>query len=156
MPRPDDLSGSHVALHQDSTLIAVIEMSQSNWLVAGMVPGLARHPLKKLEPDHEALLRLLRRACKSLGAGPWVPAPVGSWLAGERGLVPKLVWRVKLVAEPEPGVATETEVAHIERGNEVGRDRPEPGGAADGHRPALAKATPPPSNGPVFSFCRPV
>jgi len=29
--------------------------------------------------------------------------------------VPKLVWRVKLVAELEPGVATETEVARIER-----------------------------------------
>jgi hypothetical protein len=34
--------------------------------------------------------------------------------------VPKLVWRVELVAELEPGVATETEVAHIERGEEVG------------------------------------
>ena len=29
--------------------------------VAGIVPGLERHPLKKLEPDQEALLRLLRR-----------------------------------------------------------------------------------------------
>src|SRR3712207_5041431 len=36
-------------------------MSQSSWLVAGIVPGLGRHPLKKLEPDQEALLRLLRR-----------------------------------------------------------------------------------------------
>jgi transposase len=61
MPRPDDLSRSLVALHQDSTLIAVIELSQSSWLVAGIVPGLARQPLKKLEPDQEALLRLLRR-----------------------------------------------------------------------------------------------
>ena len=31
------------------------------------------------------------------------------------GLVAKLVWRVKLVAELEPGVVTETELAHIER-----------------------------------------
>ena len=61
MPRPEDLSRSLVALHQDSTLIAVIELSQSSWLVAGMVPGLERQPLKKLEPDQEALLRLLRR-----------------------------------------------------------------------------------------------
>ena len=61
MPRPNDLSRSLVALHQDSTLIAVIELSQSSWLVAGIVPGLARQPLKKLEPDQEALLRLLRR-----------------------------------------------------------------------------------------------
>jgi hypothetical protein len=34
--------------------------------------------------------------------------------------VPKLVWRVKLVAKLEPGVATETEVARFERGEEVG------------------------------------
>ena len=61
MPRQDDLSRSLVALQQDSTLIAVVELSQSSWLVAGIVPGLARHPLKKLEPDQEALLRLLRR-----------------------------------------------------------------------------------------------
>ena len=61
MPQSDDLSRSPVPLHQDSTLIAVVELSQSSWLVAGIVPGLARHPLKKLEPDPEALLRLLRR-----------------------------------------------------------------------------------------------
>jgi hypothetical protein len=61
MPRPDDLSRSLVALQQDSTLIAVIELSQSSWLVAGIVPGLSRHPLKNLEPDREGLLRLLRR-----------------------------------------------------------------------------------------------
>lgn len=34
--------------------------------------------------------------------------------------MPKLVWRVKLVAELEPGVATETEVGRFERGEEVG------------------------------------
>ena len=61
MPRQDDLSRSLVTLQQDSTLIAVVELSQSSWLVAGIVPGLARHPLKKLEPDQQALLRLLRR-----------------------------------------------------------------------------------------------
>ena len=33
--------------------------------------------------------------------------------------MPKLVWRVKLVAELGPGVTTETEVARIERGEEA-------------------------------------
>ena len=47
--RNDDLSRSLVALEQDATLIAVIEMSQSSWLVAGIVPGVERQPLKKLE-----------------------------------------------------------------------------------------------------------
>jgi transposase len=61
MPQRNDLSRSLVALDQESTLIAVIEMSQSSWLVAGIVPGIERHPLKKLDPDEEALLRLLQR-----------------------------------------------------------------------------------------------
>jgi transposase len=61
MPKPNDLSRSLVALSQDSTVISVVEMSQSSWLVAGIVPGIERHPLKKLEVDEEALLRLLLR-----------------------------------------------------------------------------------------------
>jgi len=40
MPQQDDLSRSLVALEQDATLIAVIEMGQSNWLVAGIVASL--------------------------------------------------------------------------------------------------------------------
>jgi transposase len=61
MPQQNDLSRSDTPLEQQSTLIAVVEMSQSSWLVAGIVPGLERHPLKKLAPDEEALLRLLHR-----------------------------------------------------------------------------------------------
>jgi len=61
MPQPNDLSRSPIALNQDGTLIAVIEMSQSSWLVAGIVPGIARHPLKKLAADAAALLGLLER-----------------------------------------------------------------------------------------------
>jgi transposase len=61
MPETNDLSKSLVALAPDSTLIAVIEMSQSTWLVGGIVPGVARHPLKKAAPDQDALLMLLHR-----------------------------------------------------------------------------------------------
>src|SRR4051795_8671221 len=61
MPEFNDQSQSHTVLKQDSTLIAVLEMSQSAWLVAGLLPGIERHPLKKIEPDEAALLRLLRR-----------------------------------------------------------------------------------------------
>jgi transposase len=61
MPQRNDLSRSLVALDQSSTVIAVIEMSRSSWLVAGIIPGVDRHPLKKLEPDQESVLRLLRR-----------------------------------------------------------------------------------------------
>ena len=45
----------------DGTLIAVIEMSLSSWLVAGIVPGVERQPLKKLAVDENALLKLLHR-----------------------------------------------------------------------------------------------
>ena len=61
MPQPNGLSRSLAALDQDSTLIAVIEISQSSWLVAGIVPGINRQPLKKLAADEVALLQLLYR-----------------------------------------------------------------------------------------------
>src|ERR687891_1603242 len=56
-----DPSRSLTALEQDSTVIAVIEMSQSKWLVAAVIPGVERQPLKKLDADEEALLKLLHR-----------------------------------------------------------------------------------------------
>src|SRR3954454_4349010 len=59
MPQPNDLSRSLVALDQNSTIIAVIEMSQSSWLVAGVLPGIERQPRKKLEPSPEQLLAVL-------------------------------------------------------------------------------------------------
>jgi transposase len=61
MSQPNDLSRSLTSLEQDSTIIAVIEMSQSSWLVAGIVPGIERHPLKKIEPSEEELICLLMR-----------------------------------------------------------------------------------------------
>src|SRR6195256_2303838 len=61
MQTPNDLSQSRIVLKQDSTLIAVIEMSLSNWLVAGIVPGVERQPLKKLAVDESTLLKLLHR-----------------------------------------------------------------------------------------------
>lgn len=57
----DDLSRSLVAFEANSTMTVVVEMSESSWLVAGLVPGVDRQPLKKLEPDPMALLRLLER-----------------------------------------------------------------------------------------------
>ena len=61
MPPQDDLSRSRVTLDQASTLIAVIEMSQASWLVAAIVPGIDRHPLKKIAANQADLLALLRR-----------------------------------------------------------------------------------------------
>ena len=61
MAQLNDLSRSLVPLEPHGTLVAVIEMSQSSWLAAGIVPGIERQPAKKLDPDPAALLRLLRR-----------------------------------------------------------------------------------------------
>ncbi len=61
MTQIDDLSRSLVALEQDTTLIAAVELSQSSWLVGAIVPGLERQPQKKLEPDPSTLLKLLER-----------------------------------------------------------------------------------------------
>ena len=47
MPQSNDLSRSLAALDQDSTLIVVIEMSQSSWLVAGIIPGHQPPAVKK-------------------------------------------------------------------------------------------------------------
>src|SRR5271157_3453681 len=57
----NDLSRCLDPLDMDATVIAVIEMSQLSWLVAGLVPGVERQPLKKLAIDERALLNLLSR-----------------------------------------------------------------------------------------------
>jgi hypothetical protein len=61
MSKPNDFSRSPTAFEQNSTLVAVIEMSLSSWLVAGLVQGMERQPLKKLDTDEDALLKLLHR-----------------------------------------------------------------------------------------------
>src|ERR1700740_1135346 len=57
----NDFSRCHDPLDMDATVIAVIEMSQSSWLVAGIVPGIERQPLKKLAINGHGLLNLLNR-----------------------------------------------------------------------------------------------
>ena len=61
MAQVNDLSRSLTAFDPISTLVVVVEMSKASWLVSGAVPGVERQPLKKLEPDATALLRLIER-----------------------------------------------------------------------------------------------
>jgi transposase len=68
--KPNDLGRCLAPLQIEHTLIAVIEMSQSSWLVAGVVPGVERQPLKKLQPvpqDLVALLELWRGEAERAG-----------------------------------------------------------------------------------------
>src|SRR5215218_2903996 len=86
MPQSNDLSRSLAAFDQDSTLIAVIETSQSNWLVAGLVPGIARQPLKKLSPDEDELLKLVQRwGNEAAQAGREIKRIVVAYEAGRDG-----------------------------------------------------------------------
>lgn len=77
---------SMTALEADGTLTVVIEMSLSSWLVAGVVPGVERRPLKKLEPDGTALLRVVegwRR--EAAAAGQEIRRTVVAYEAGRDG-----------------------------------------------------------------------
>ncbi len=82
----DDLSKSLVAFNQDSTLVVVIELSAKSWLVAGVVRGLAREPLKKQDPDPQALLALLHRwRDEAVRAGKTIERIVVAFEAGRDG-----------------------------------------------------------------------
>jgi transposase len=81
-----DASKSLTALEQDSTIIVVIEMSQLKWLVGAIVPGVERHPLKKLDADEKALLKLLHRWRNEAGqAGREIKRIVVAYEAGRDG-----------------------------------------------------------------------
>src|SRR5947199_8680119 len=87
MPQPNDLSRSLVALDQSSTIIAVVEMSQSSWLVAGVLPGIERQPRKKLEPSPERLLAVLQRwRDEAVRAGRTITRIAIAFEAGRDGL----------------------------------------------------------------------
>jgi len=86
MSQPNDLSRCLVSFEQGTTLVAVIELSQSSWLIAGTVPGIERHPLKKILPDEVALLRLLHRWCdEAIGKGRIITRIAVAFEAGRDG-----------------------------------------------------------------------
>jgi transposase len=81
-----DASRSLTSLEQDSTIIAVIEMSQAKWLVAAVVPGVERQPLKRLDADEGALLKLLHRwRNEASQAGRQIKRIVVAYEAGRDG-----------------------------------------------------------------------
>jgi transposase len=86
MSQPNDSKKSVAGLEQDNTMIAVIEMGQASWLVAGMVPGLERQPLKKLGSDEQALFQLLQRwRNEAVQAGRTIKRLVVAYEAGRDG-----------------------------------------------------------------------
>lgn len=86
MKPADDLSRSLVAFDQESAVVAVIELSNASWLVAGTLPGVARRPLKKLDPDPAALEQLLTRwRIEAESAGRSISRMIVAYEAGRDG-----------------------------------------------------------------------
>ncbi len=82
----NDLSRSLVAFDQNSTLVAVVELSLKSWLVAGLVPGLTRQPLKKPCCEAEALVALFDRwRAEAIKAGRVIERTVVAFEAGRDG-----------------------------------------------------------------------
>ena len=74
------------AFEQDSTVVAVVELSQKSWLVAGIVPGVHRHPLKKFDADENRLFALIQRwKQEAIKAGREVKRIVVAFEAGRDG-----------------------------------------------------------------------
>ena len=86
MTQVDDLSRCLAAFDQNSTLTMAVEMSAASWLVAGMIPGIDRLPVKKLEPDPDGLLRLVERwRAEAVKAGRTIARIVLAYEAGRDG-----------------------------------------------------------------------
>jgi len=89
------MSRSLVAFDQNSTVVAVVELSLSTWLVAGVVPGLKRQPLKKLSADADKLVALLERwRDEAIKAGQTINRMVVAFEAGRDGF-----WLARLLRD---------------------------------------------------------
>ena len=97
MSQPNDSNKSVIPLEQDNTMIAVIEMGQASWLVAGIVPGLERQPLKKLGSDEQALFQLLQRwRNEAVQTGRTIKRLVVAYEAGRDGF-----WLARWLRAPD-------------------------------------------------------
>jgi transposase len=93
----NDLSRSLVAFDQASTMVSVVELGSRTWLLAGLVPGLSRQPLKKLGADAQALFTVLRRwQGEATKAGRTINRIVVAFEAGRDGF-----WLARWLRERE-------------------------------------------------------
>jgi transposase len=86
MSQVSDLSRSLAPFDQNTTLTVVVELSEASWLIAGMIPGIERQPVKKQDPDPVALLRLLERwRLEAIKAGKTIGQIALAFEAGRDG-----------------------------------------------------------------------
>ena len=124
-----------------------ISPSGSGWRLA------AARPLRLAAAGRRRGRRLAWRSASGISSRP------GCWGPRARRAFCRVCWPLGRRPSSSPSRAScscsvrrasDRPCGTRERQADVRRDRPEPGGAADGHQPALAKTTPPPSDGPVF------
>ena len=85
-PQNDQSKKCFTAFEQASIMVAVVELSKKLWLVAGIVPGIGRHPLKKFEADENRLLALLHHwQQQAVKAGREIKRIVVAFEAGRDG-----------------------------------------------------------------------
>src|SRR4051812_26766498 len=107
MSKPYDLSKPLVALDHESTLVCVIEMSGSSWLVAATVPGVDRRPLQKLPVNPTRLLEQVERWRKEAErSGRTIQRTVVAYESGRDGF-----WLARLLQ----GHGIEVYVIHASR-----------------------------------------
>jgi transposase len=82
----NDLSRALVAFDQNSTLVAVVELSLNDWLAAGFLAGDTTRRLKKLPADPDRLLKhLLRWREEAAKSGRAISRIVVAFEAGRDG-----------------------------------------------------------------------
>src|SRR5215470_16756065 len=82
----NDLTRSLTPFDPNQTLTVVIELSKESWLVAGIIPGVERQPIKKLRADENDLLKLLERwRGEAEKAGPKINRIAVAFEAGRDG-----------------------------------------------------------------------
>ena len=121
MQKPNDLNQSRSVLKQDSTLIAVIEMSLSSWLAAGIVPGVERLPCRSLRSTRArcrsysiAGVRKRRKQNAGSNALPSPLRPAGT-VSGWRAGLEHAASRPTLSTHPSVAVSREHRRAKTDR-----------------------------------------
>ena len=93
MPVTDNLDRSPVAFEEASTLVAVIDMSLSSWVVLGLVPGLQRRPEKKRR--RQGRLQVVTPDCAGVDIGKSNRCPILPAVFSSTVLFPVvLAWRL--------------------------------------------------------------
>jgi transposase len=79
-------SGAQVAVDHQTTLVAVLELSGSSWMIAGQIPGVERTVKSKIEPSAPALLQVLEGwVRRARAAGKTVSRTVLAYEIGRDG-----------------------------------------------------------------------